>query len=123
MEKGCIWSSHFFIFFLPSCMSEHLTQAHRAAETQWDIHGHIWIPRSGEHVPTEGKNVPNHQDVVCGLLVLPFHALNRWCFCWPIKSNIRPRTDGGLSFVAAWKESSAAAAIVFPHMGVAGTAR
>lgn len=62
-------------------------------------------------------------DLVCGLLALPLDGLNRWYVCWPIKSRERPGTHGGLSFVTAWKERSVAAAVVFPHMGVVGTAK
>lgn len=61
--------------------------------------------------------------LVCGLLLLSLDGLSRWYFCWPIKSIERPGTDGGLSFVTDWKERSVAAAMVFAHMGVVGTAR
>lgn len=104
-------------------MSRHLAAAYCAAGTQWNIHGHIWIHRDTGHVwPKVGKWVKKSQAALRVWYVPSWCCLyTAWTddtFAGPLRRAQRPATDGGLSFVAAWKERSVAAAIVFsPHGG------
>lgn len=110
------------------CKSRHQAAACCVDEAQEKIRCHVWICGHTDDISVkmteDGQRSPRDwADSVCGLLVPSLDCLNRWYFCWPIRSTERPGTHGGLAFVTAWNERSVAAAVFFPHMGVVGTAR